>query len=425
MIGAGSRNLLTGKEIVNPDFTTNAQPTEIQKLFPKSFYDNQFGTVGMKMDDQLYEITTYRKEWDYSDRRHPDKISFGKKLEEDLTRRDFTINAIAIGPQKGKLELIDLFKGQEDLKKKILRAIGDPNKRFAEDALRLMRAIRIATQLGFVIEEKTFQAIKDNAKLINEIAAERVRDELMRILKTDHPADGFMLLKNSGLLTEILPELEKAFAIPQKSPGRHHLYDVGTHSLMSLKNCPSNDPLVRLAALIHDLGKVATYKKLANGTITFYNHEVVSTSIARNFAQKFRFSNEETERLVTLVRWHQFTVDERQTDAAVRRFIRHVGQENLKDILDVRVGDRLGGGARETSWRLEEFKRRLIEVQKQPFSVNDLKVDGHDVMEILGIQPGPMVGRLLEKIFNEVVKEGIPNERNIQLKRIKEIGKTL
>lgn len=427
MIGAGSRNLLTGKEIVNPDFTTNATPTEIQKLFPKSFYDNKFGTVGMKIGDQLYEITSYRQEWGYSDRRHPDKVSFGKKLEDDLPRREFTISAIAIGLRKDEkgLEIVDLFKSQEDLKKKIIRAIGNPYDRFSEDALRLMRAIRFATQLGFTIEEKTFQAIKDNTKLINDIATERVRDELMRILKTDHPADGFMLLKNSGLLTEILPELEKAFSIPQKSPGRHHLYDVGTHSLMSLKHCPADDPLVRLAALIHDLGKVATFKKLENGTITFYNHEVVSTSIARNFAQKFRFSKKETEKLITLVRWHQFTVDERQTDSAVRRFIRHVGQENLKDILDVRVGDRLGGGARETSWRLEEFKRRLIEVQKQPFSVSDLKVDGNDVMKILNIQPGPMVGRFLEKIFNEVVKEGTPNERNILLKRIKEIGKSL
>jgi len=427
MIGAGSRNLLTGKEIVNPDFTTNATPTEIQKLFPKSFYDNKFGTVGMKIGDQLYEITSYRQEWGYSDRRHPDKVSFGKKLEDDLPRREFTISAIAIGLRKDEkgLEIVDLFKSQEDLKKKIIRAIGNPYDRFSEDALRLMRAIRFATQLSFTIEEKTFQAIKDNTKLINDIAAERVRDELMRILKTDHPADGLMLLKNSGLLTEILPELEKAFSIPQKSPGRHHLYDVGTHSLMSLKHCPADDPLVRLATLIHDLGKVATFKKLENGTITFYNHEVVSTSIARNFALKFRFSNKETERLVALVRWHQFTVDERQTDAAVRRFIRHVGQENLKDILDVRVGDRLGGGARETSWRLEEFKRRLIEVQKQPFSVSDLKVNGNDVMKILNIQPGPMVGRLLEKIFNEVVKEGTPNERNILLKRIEEIGKSL
>ena len=427
MIGAGSRNLLTGKEIVNPDFTTNATPAEIQKLYPQSFYDNKFGTVGIKIDNQIYEITTYRQEWGYSDRRHPDKILFGKRLEDDLPRREFTISAIAIGPGKEKkgLEIIDLFKGQEDLKKKIIRAIGNPEERFTEDALRLMRAIRFSTQLGFTIEEKTFQAIKDSTKLINEIADERVREELIRILKTDHPADGMMLLKNSGLLEEILPELEKAFAVPQKSPGRHHLYDVGTHSLMSLKHCPSEDPIVRLAVLIHDLGKVATFKKLENGTITFYNHEVVSTSIARNFAQKYRFSKKDREKLVTLVRWHQFTVDERQTDSAIRRFIRHVGKENLKHILDLRVGDRLGGGARETSWRLEKFKQRLIEVQKQPFSVTDLKVSGHEVMKALGIQSGPQVGRILNKIFKEVVEEGLTNEKKSLLKRVKEVGENL
>jgi tRNA nucleotidyltransferase/poly(A) polymerase len=234
-----------------------------------------------------------------------------------------------------------------------------------------------------------------------------------------------MLLKNSGLLEEILPELEKAFAVPQKSPGRHHLYDVGTHSLMSLKHCPSEDPIVRLAVLIHDLGKVATFKKLENGTITFYNHEVVSTSIARNFAQKYRFSKKDREKLVTLVRWHQFTVDERQTDSAIRRFIRHVGKENLKHILDLRVGDRLGGGARETSWRLEKFKQRLIEVQKQPFSVTDLKVSGHEVMKTLNLQSGPQVGRILNKIFKEVVEEGLTNEKKSLLKRVKEVGENL
>ncbi len=194
---------------------------------------------------------------------------------------------------------------------------------------------------------------------------------------------------------------------------------------MSLKHCPSDDPIVRLAALIHDLGKVATFKKQANETITFYNHEVVSTSIARNFAQKFRFSKKDTKKLITLVRWHQFTVGERQTDKAIRRFIRNVGKENLKPILDLRVGDRLGGGARETSWRLEKFKKRLIEVQKQPFSVTDLKVSGHDVMKILGLQSGPRIGKILNKIFKEVVEKGTPNEKKLLLKRIKEIGKNL
>lgn len=426
LIGAGSRNLLTDKEIVNPDFTTNAKPEEIQKLLPKSFYDNKFGTVGIKVDKQIYEITTYRKEWGYSDRRHPDKIIFGDILEEDLGRREFTISAIAIGPtgKNNDFEIVDLFGGQKDLlKNKLVKAIGDPQKRFQEDALRLTRAIRIGTQLGFTIEKKTFQAIKDNAQLIKEIAAERIRDELIKILKTDHPADGFKLLRSSGLLAIILPELEKAFEIPQKSPGRHHVDDVGTHSLKSLKHCPSDDPIVRLAALIHDLGKVATFKKQANGTITFYNHEVVSTSIARNLAKRLRFSKKQAEKLITLVRWHQFTVDERQTDKAIRRFIKRVGKDNLKHIIDLRVGDRLGGGARETSWRLEKFKRRLIEVQKQPFSVTDLKINGNDVMKTLDISPGPQVGRTLNQIFKEVVEENLPNTRKDLLKRLKEIKK--
>lgn len=438
VVGGSVRDILLKREVSDWDFTTNAAPEQILKLFPKGFYDNKFGTVGISHPSSKfpYEITTFRKEIGYSDRRHPDRVVWGQKIEEDLARRDFTINAIALLPparrdqgkpskDKPPCELIDPFKGQKDLRAKLVRAVGDPHQRFAEDALRLMRAIRIATQLGFEIEEKTFQAIKDNASLINKIAAERVRDELIKILSTNHPADGFMLLKNSALLHEILPELEKAFDIPQKSPGRHHIYDVGTHSIMSLKHCPSDDPIVRLAALIHDLGKVATFKKQANGTITFYNHEVVSTSIARNFAQRFRFSKKDRQKLVTLVRWHQFTVDERQTDSAIRRFIRNVGKDNLKHILDLRVGDRLGGGARETSWRLEKFKKRLIEVQKQPFSVTDLKVSGHDVMKILGLNSGPMVGRVLNQIFKEVVEEGVPNERKILLKRIKEIGKTL
>jgi tRNA nucleotidyltransferase/poly(A) polymerase len=432
VVGGSVRDLLMNREVSDWDFTTNAAPEQILKLFPKGFYDNKFGTVGISHPSSKfpYEITTFRKEIGYSDRRHPDKVVWGEKVEEDLARRDFTINAIALrlaslSQGKPSYKLIDPFNGQKDLKAKLVRAVGDPHQRFNEDALRLMRAVRIATQLGFTIEEKTFQAIKDNASLINKIAAERVRDELIKIISTNHPADGFMLLKNSALLHEILPELEKAFDVPQKSPGRHHLYDVGTHSIMSLKHCSSDDPIVRLATLIHDLGKVATFKKQPNGTITFYNHEVVSTSIARNFTRRFRFSKKERQKLITLVRWHQFTVDERQTDSAIRRFIRNVGKDNLKHILDLRVGDRLGGGARETSWRLEKFKKRLVEVQKQPFSVSDLKVSGHDVMKILGLSSGPMVGRVLNQIFKEVVKEGTPNEKKILLKRVKEIGKKL
>lgn len=428
-VGGSVRDMIMGRPTKNWDFTTNAIPEEILQLFPDAFYDNKFGTVGVPQENgQVYEITTFRTEWGYSDGRHPDKIIWGKTLEEDLSRRDFTVNAIALLRQpadQGKPLIIDPYHGQEDIKNKLIRAVGDPNKRFNEDALRLLRAIRIASELEFLIEAKTFAALITNAPLINQISGERIRDELFKILATSHPYDGFMLLRNSGLLKEILPELEKAFEIPQASPGRHHIYDVGTHSFFSLKFCPSTDPLIRLATLLHDVGKPVTFKKDKSGLITFYNHEVIGASIVRHIANKLHLSKKQLDKLITLVRWHQFSVDEKQTDSALRRFIRRVGKENLKDMLDLRVGDRLGGGAQETSWRLEEFKKRLVQVQKQPFSVTDLKVDGHDVMEILDIGPGPKVGRVLNILFNEVVEERKPNERKYLLKRIKELNKTL
>ncbi len=285
----------------------------------------------------------------------------------------------------------------------------------------MMRAVRIAAELGFTIEEKTFEAIKKNAALIGKIARERIKDELFKLLASPNPYDGMMLFRNSGLMAEILPELEKTFGVEQKSPGRHHIHDVGTHSMLSLKNCKSEDPLVRFATLIHDIGKPQTYRKLKTGVITFYNHEIVSTTTAKKIAERLRFSNKETGRLIRLVRWHQFTVDERQTDKAIRRFIKRVGKENIKDMLDLRVGDRLGGGARETSWRLEDFKKRLVEVQKQPFTVHDLKITGNDVMKELKLKPGPKVGEILEKLFEEVEDKKLPNEKKGLLKRLKEL----
>lgn len=422
-VGGSVRDLILGKPTKNWDFTTNATPQEIIKLFPDSYYDNQFGTVGVKLEnEEIYEITTFRTEKDYTDKRHPDTVLWGKTLEEDLGRRDFTIGAIAYD---GKT-FIDPYRGQDDLQNKIIRAVGNPNTRFSEDALRLLRAVRIATELEFTIETKTFAAIKDNAALINKISNERIHDELFKILKSRFPYEGFMLLKNSGLLKEILPELETGFETPQVSPGRHHLYDVGTHSFLSLKFCPSPDPVTRLATLLHDIGKPLVFKKDGvTGLITFYNHEILSTKLARKISERLRLSKKDSLKLITLIRWHQFSVDEHQTDSALRRFIRRVGQENLEDMLALRIGDRLGGGARETSWRLEEFKKRLLLVQQQPFTVADLKVDGHDVMEILKIKPGPKIGEILNKLFAEVVEDPKKNNREYLLKRIEEVGKTL
>ena len=424
-VGGCVRDMLLGRSTRDWDFTTNALPEMIQKHFPDSFYDNKFGTVGIPINiansdkKAIYEITTYRSEKGYSDFRHPDEIVFGDSLSEDLKRRDFTINALAYDGGK----IIDLFDGIKDMEKKNIRAVGNAEVRFQEDALRMMRAIRLATELGFAIEEKTMQAISLKSKLITKISSERVRDELLKILNSDFPHDGIKLLRNTGLIAEILPELEKCFSVEQKSPKRHHTLDVGSHLLQSLNNCPSEDPVVRLATLLHDVGKPPTYHKTEEGVITFYNHEIVSASIACNIAQRLHFSKKDSEKLVKLVRFHQFTVDERQTDSAVRRFIRNVGPELLPDMLAVRTGDRLGGGARETSWRLELFKKRLLEVQKQPFSVADLKADGHDVMKIYYTGPGPIIGSVLNMLFNDVVEGKLPNDREILLKRIKDLKK--
>lgn len=421
LVGGGVRNILVNKIPINCDFTTNAHPEVIQTLFPDSFYDNRFGTVGLIVKrgkkEEKYEITTYRGERGYSDSRHPDQVFWGKSLEEDLQRREFTISAIVIGKKQKEeeFELIDLFGGLEDLKNKIVRAVGNPSERFAEDALRMLRAVRLASQLGFVIEDNTFRGIKENASLLNKISRERVREELFKILASDYPSEGITLLMTSGLLAYIIPELIKGYGMAQKG---HHLYDVWNHSLLSLKYCPSKDPVVRLATLIHDIGKPVVVRGEGENR-TFYNHEMAGARLAENLADRLKFSKTEKEKLTNLVRWHQFTCDERQTDSAIRRFIRNVGKENLQNMLDLRIGDRLGGGARETSWRLEKFKQRLIEVQKQPFSVSDLKIDGYDVMKILGLKPGRQVGQILNQIFEKVEKGEIKNQRSVLLKEVK------
>ena len=433
IVGGAIRDLLMNKKPLDWDFTTNAKPKVILSLFPDAFYDNKFGTVGVinpkeKKKDKdgkpiIYEITTFRKETGYSDKRHPDKVVWGKTIEDDLIRRDFTIDAIALKKENSQFKLIDPHQGQQDIKKKLIRAVGKAEERFKEDALRMMRAIRIATQLGFSIESKTFQAIKNNVGLIDNISSERIRDELLKLFSYQHNADGYMLLRNSALAEKILPEVEKGFGIEQKSPKRHHIWDVGTHSVKSLQVSKSTDPIVNLAILLHDVGKPWAAKKQKDGTITFYNHEVISATIAQSVAKRLKLSNKNTKRLVTLVRWHQFTVNENQTDKAIRRFIRNVGKENLEDMLTLRRADRLGGGARETSWRLEKFKKKLKAVQKQPFKITDLKINGKDIMKELNIKPGPVIGKILNNLFEEVANKEIENKKEFLLKRVKEVKK--
>lgn len=418
LVGGAVRNLILNKPVENWDFTTNANPEEIQKLLPDSFYNNIYGTVSVKFNNLIFEVTPFRKEFNYKDFRHPKNISWAKTIKEDLGRRDFTINAIAYDG----LKIIDPYNGQEDLKNKLIKAVGDPDQRFNEDALRLIRAVRFASQLGFMIEEKTRKSIEKNAILIKNISWERIRDEFLKILTSEYPSEGILFLKNTNLLKYILPELEICFSIPQKSPKRHHIYDVGTHLVMSLKHCQSDDPITRFATLIHDIGKAKTFKRDdKTGLITFYNHEVVGKKLAEKIADRFRLSNKQKEKLVKLVQFHQFTVSEIQTDKAIRRFIRNVGKEYLDDLIALRFADRVGSGAKKDSWRFDLFRKRLIEVQKQPFQIKDLKIDGNDVMKILNLKPGPKVGQILKDVFDKVINKKLKNDRQELLDYLKKI----
>ena len=416
LVGGAVRNLLLKKPITNWDFATSATPEEIQSLFKDAFYNNVYGTVTIPQADILLEVTPFRKESGYDDNRHPMKIEWAKTVEEDLARRDLTINAIAYDGKK----IVDPYEGQKHLKEKVIVAVGDPDKRFKEDGLRLMRSIRLASQLGFLIEEKTRISIQKNAFLIKNISWERIRDELMKIMESEHPDEGILFLHNNGLLNFILPELEVCFEVQQKSPHRHHIYDVGTHCVMALKHCPSPDPITRLATLLHDIGKAKTFwQDKETKLITFHNHEVAGTVQVTEIAKRLKLSKSQSEKLIRLVQYHQFTVSEEITDKAVRRFIREVGKEYLQDMFDLRTGDRIGSGAAPTSWRYELFKKRVIEVQKEPFTVKDLKIDGHDLMNILNLKPGKQIGAILDALFNEVIEGKLKNDRELLLARLK------
>lgn len=473
-VGGCVRDLLLERKVKDWDLTTNATPEQMLKIFPDAFYDNTFGTVGVPVEmtpdrdkrgeeqnfssshfapiknieiptaeqenfgsdlsviNNIVEITTYRTERDYKDGRHPTEVVWGKSIEEDLERRDFTMNAIAVRakdvlsetPLLEQAEFIDPYDGQKDIKDNIIRAVGNPNARFKEDALRLMRAIRFATQLQFTIEENTWEAILEDAKLLPMISGERIRDELLKILGSDYPYEGIMLLKNAGLLPYILPELLEGIGVSQERPGRHHTTDVFTHNVMALKLTPATDPIVRLATLIHDAGKPRVASTDENGYVIFYNHEIMGAQMAYEIANRLHMSKKDRKKIVTLIRWHMFTVDEHITDSAVRRFIRRIGVENVKDMIDLRIGDRLGSGTQTAeSWRLKLFKDRIEkELAPGPFSINDLAIDGNDIMKELGIPPSKKVGELLQKLFEEVDENLELNTRDYLLKRVKELS---
>lgn len=447
IVGGCVRDLLMGKEPGDWDITTNARPEEILKVFSEGRYENTFGTVVVPViqktsnrkqetgqetgeEKKFIEITTYRSEQGYSDRRHPDEIKFEDSLEKDLERRDFTINAMAISitahspqltAQEKSYKLIDLFGGQKDLKKRIIRAVGEPVDRFKEDALRMMRAIRFSCQLDFSIEEKTIRGIKKMAGGLKFIANERIKDELTKILKSDRAYEGIMLLHDAKLLQYIVPELERGLGVEQD---RHHIYNVFKHSVLSLKYCPNKDWRVKLASLLHDIAKPQT-KRFLKGFATFYNHDIIGARVAEKIMSRLKFSNEDIKKVSTLVKNHMFYYNVGEvSESSVRRLIVKVGEENLKDLIDLRIADRLGSGVPKAKpYKLRHLEYMMDKVRKDPISAKMLKINGDDLMKLLKIDPSPKIGAILDVLLSEVIEDPKLNNKKYLEEKSRELNK--
>ena len=433
VVGGCVRDLLMDKKPKDWDITTNAKPEEIKKIFPKSFYENKFGTVTIltnSKDDTLkeIEITTFRKDGKYSDKRHPDEIKYAKTIEEDLARRDFTVNALALSD---KNKIIDPFDGQYDLKNKIIKTVGKAEERFDEDALRMLRATRFATTLsaqggpasGWEIEAKTFKAIQKNAGWICAISKERIKDELIKIMESKKAAEGIDLLQKTNLLKYVLPELEKGVGVSQN---KHHIYDIYEHSLRSLKVAAEKGfgTEIRFAALFHDIGKPET--KAGEGPdSTFYNHDYVGAKFTAQILERLKFPNKFIDKVVLLVRNHMFVSDpERLTEAGARRLIARVGKENIPDLINLRIADRLGmGRPKERPYRLRTIEYMIEKVSQDPISAKMLKIDGNEIMNLLKIEPGPKVGAILDVLLAEVIEDPKKNDKKKLEKRVKELDK--
>lgn len=415
LVGGCVRDLLMSKQPKDWDLTTKARPEEILKLFPEAKYENDFGTVLLahKIDNEVVsvlEITTYRSEQGYSDRRHPDSIRFEDDVEKDLARRDFTINAMALQlNRQGELSfsgynfsLVDLFGGRKDIKKKIIRSVGEPSERFKEDALRMIRAIRFSAQLNFSLEPKTQRGIVKMAGSIKFVAKERIKDELIKILSSDQAAEAIVSLHKSKLLQYIIPELEQGIGVRQN---HHHIYTVFKHNVLSLKHCPSSEWQVRLASLFHDIAKPKT-KQTIKGKSTFYNHEYVGARMTEKIMKRLKFSNEDRERVVNLVRNHMFYYNVGEvTAASVRRLINKVGKNNLQDLIYLRVADRLGSGTpKAMPYKLRHLQYMMEKVQNDPVSVKMLAINGNDLMSKFKLKPGPQIGAILDVLLGEVLE---------------------
>ena len=430
VVGGSLRDVLLGREPADWDLATDARPDRILELFPGSVYENRFGTVAARQDDAFLEITTFRSDHDYADFRRPHRVEFGDTIEVDLARRDFTVNALAWGhpgldarrspeheaPGGGEAagreaagreaaELIDPHHGVADLERRLLRAVGDPRQRFEEDALRMVRAVRLATTLDFGIEAGTLAAIQARSSLVAHLSAERVATELEKLLAADRPSVGLRLMAATGILAVISPELAAQRGVPQsKIPGD----DLWDHTVRTVDAVSSEHPVVRIAALLHDMGKPAT---MANGH--FLGHDAVGAELATAFMDRLRLPRAVIERVADLVRNHMFSYEPSWGDSGVRRFIQRVGRDALPQLFELREADNEGSGLARSAHDLDELRER-VEAQLAARVVlerRDLVIDGSDLIAELGLTEGPMLGRILDTLLDHALTDPTINER--------------
>lgn len=426
LVGGCVRDLILAREPKDWDIATNATPEQIQTVFPDSFYENDYGTVGVKTGSEdlrlaIVEVTPYRVESAYSDKRRPDTVAFGTSLLEDLARRDFTINAIALDESKG--HLVDPYEGQKDIKDKLVRAVGEARDRFSEDALRMLRAIRLVAELNFGIDGDTASAISENSKHLSQVSRERVRDEFVRILNSKQPMMALVLAWQLGVIEYISPDLIRGVGVEQNQA---HSYDVFEHLMRTMQHAADKDWNfdIRLAGLFHDISKPETRRwSKEKQQWTFHGHEVVGSRVTKKALEDLRFSRETIDKVVKLVRWHMFFSDPEQiTLSAVRRMITNVGEENIWDLLNLRICDRIGTGRpKEQPFRFRKYKAMVEQALRDPISVKMLKTDGRRLMEMFHMKPGPKIGYILNALLEEVLDNAEKNNEKYLDTRTKEL----
>ena len=437
LVGGCVRDTLMGKAPKDWDLTTNATPDQIQNIFQelKTVYENTYGTVTVlnmepvsqetvsrETPDQnnIVQVTTYRSEGGYADNRHPEHVSYETKIEKDLERRDFTMNAIAWDPIKDTY--IDPYDGIKDIKDKLVRCVLYPEIRFSEDALRIMRAVRFSTALGFAIESETMSALVGKADTIAHISMERIRDEFLKIIDSTVPAIGIDMLQKTGLLKHIIPELEEGIGCDQKGA---HIYDVYQHLLHALQHAADKgfSREIRLTALFHDIGKPATRRyEPKKDKYTFFGHEVVGARMTKKVLERLRVPRETTELVVSLVRNHMFFSDTEQiTLSAVRRIIQKVSPEHIWELMEVRECDRVGMKKAEAPYRLRKYHAMIEEALRDPISVSQLAIDGEYLIKVLHMKPGPRMGWILHALLEEVLEDPTLNTVEILTERVKDL----